>query len=348
MAINEQCFTITVGKLEEKVRLDVYLAQQGLKRSILNQPATVILLNGNPAKKGKPVKTHDIISVTYAEETFAGLRAQDIPLRVLFEDDELLVIDKEQDMVVHPALGNHEGTVVNALLGRYGMAFSKIFSEDQEGSALEVDGEAEVDGDFPEDTNYDEENTKNSSVKTTDEISLDSVLIRPGIVHRLDKDTSGTLVIARTPSSYRSLSAQFKGHTTTKTYIALAKGNFSRLEGSIQTNIKRDSRNRKRFVSCSGEEGRTALTHYRVLRQFPSYALVRINIHTGRTHQIRVHLTSLGHPVIGDVIYGKEDGTSLMLHALELGFNHPITHKRLTFRSPLPPRFLAYVREKRK
>ncbi|HKL57070.1 MAG TPA: pseudouridine synthase, partial [Sphaerochaeta sp.] len=131
-------------------------------------------------------------------------------------------------------------------------------------------------------------------------------------------------------------------------YVALARGNFSRVEGSIQHNIKRDSRNRKRFVTCGAEEGRTALTHYRVLRQFPGYALVRINIHTGRTHQIRVHLASLGHPLIGDVIYGKEDATTLMLHALELQVDHPVTDERLTFRSPLPLRFLQYVKGVRK
>jgi len=351
MAINTQCFEITVGKLEEKIRLDSYLSQQGLKRSVLSGKDTVILLNGNPAKKGKPVKTNDRITVTYTEEIFAGLSAQDIPLNVLYEDDELLVINKEQGMVVHPALGNHEGTVVNGLLGRYGMDFCTIFSQDPTGAleagAVEVDGDTEDDGDTPEEKERYRKREKNKESETETEresISIDSVLIRPGIVHRLDKDSSGTLVIARTLSSYRSLSAQFKAHTTKKTYIALAKGNFSRVEGSIQTNIKRDSRNRKRFVSCSGEEGRTALTHYRVLRQFPSYALVRINIHTGRTHQIRVHLQSLGHPLVGDVIYGKEDGTSLMLHALELGFDHPSSGERLTFRSPLPSRFLQYVR----
>ncbi len=322
MAIKEEHVEIIVGEVEKKTRLDAYLAQQGLKRSILNQPKTVILLNGNPSKKGKPVKAGDTILVTYTEEIFEGLSEQDIPLQVLYEDDELLVINKEQGMVVHPAIGNHEGTVVNALLSRYGMAFSTIFSQE--------DSDTEDEDESPE------------------EISLDSPLVRPGIVHRLDKDTTGTLVIARTLESLRSLVAQFKAHTTTKTYIGLAKGNFSRVEGTIQTNIKRDSRNRKRFVTCDGKEGRTALTNYRVLRQFPAFALVRIDIHTGRTHQIRVHFTSLGHPIIGDVIYGKGDDTTLMLHALELKVDHPVTGKRMSFRSPLPSRFLEYVQKPRK
>lgn len=352
MASSEQSLSITVGSLAEKMRLDAYLAQQGLKRSILSARETVILLNGKPAKKGKPVKAGDVISVTYTEVSFDGLIEQDIPLHVLYEDEDLLVINKDQGMVVHPALGNHEGTVVNALLGRYGMDFCTIFAE---GDACQEAGVGTGESEEPsasKDTakiaSEGEGSCGEKDEGDEEEISLESPRIRPGIVHRLDKDTSGTLVIARNLASYRSLLAQFKDHTTTKTYIALAKGNFSRLEGSIQTNIKRDSRNRKRFVSCSGEEGRSALTHYRVLRQFPSYALVRINIHTGRTHQIRVHLASLGHPVLGDVIYGKEDGTTLMLHALELGLDHPVTHRRLTFRSVLPPRFVAYVRGQRK
>ncbi|MFA6681614.1 MAG: RluA family pseudouridine synthase [Sphaerochaeta sp.] len=317
MAIKVQKFAFTVEELEEKMRLDAYLALQGLRRSVLGEPDTLILLNGKPAKKGKSVKTGDTLLITYTEEIFEGLVAEDIPLDVLYEDEELLAINKEQGMVVHPALGNHEGTVVNALLGRYGMDFSKLFLDEE------------------------------SDSEDLEEATLDSPLIRPGIVHRLDKDTSGTMVIARTSEAHRNLLAQFKAHTTTKTYIALAKGNFSRVEGSIQNNIKRDVRNRKRFVTCSGEEGRTALTHYRVLRQFQGFALVRINIHTGRTHQIRVHLTSLGHPLIGDVIYGKEDGTTMMLHALQLEIDHPSKQERMTFRSPLPARFLQYVQGRR-
>jgi len=320
MAIIEQSYTCTVENIEGKTRLDRYLVLQGLRRSVFSEPDTKILLNGKPAKKGRQVQNGDMVSVTYSEEIFEGLKEQDIPLEVVYEDDSLLVINKEQGMVVHPAVGNHDGTVVNALLGRYGMAFSKLFADEEDEREEEED----------------------------EEVSLNSPLIRPGIVHRLDKDTSGTMVIARDAESFCSLLAQFKAHTTTKTYIALAKGNFSRLEGSIGTNIKRDARNRKRFVTCSAEEGRTALTHYRVLRQFPSFALLRINIHTGRTHQIRVHLSSLGHPLVGDVIYGKEDGTTLMLHALLLEIDHPKTKKRLAFRSPLPSRFLRYVKGERK
>ena len=346
MAKEEQRLEITVGKLTEKIRLDAYLSQQGLKRSILSQNQTIILLNGSPTKKGKPVKEGDTITVTYTEENFEGLIEEDLPLHVLYEDEEILVINKEQGMVVHPAIGNHEGTVVNALLFRYGMEFSTLFAESPEPKKRE-DREESTNTDELMLPAHDTGEEEGEPEEHEEGLSLESPLIRPGIVHRLDKDTSGTLIIARTQESYLSLSAQFKAHTTTKTYIGLAKGTFSRLEGSIQTNIKRDLRNRKRFVTCSGQEGRSALTHYRVLRQFAGYALVRINIHTGRTHQIRVHFSSLGHPLIGDVIYGKEDGTTLMLHALSLAVDHPTTGKRVTFRSVLPARFLQYVRGKR-
>lgn len=313
MAKVHQTYTCVVGPGEGKRRLDVYLDQQGVKRSLVGAASTVIELNGKPAKKGKSVKEGDRITISYTEISFTSLTAQDIPLDVIYEDEHILVLNKEQGMVVHPGAGTYENTVVNALLERYGIDFASLFSEKD-----------------------DEEEEQEPNL-------LLSPSVRAGIVHRLDKDTSGTMVIARTPTSLATLSAQFKERTTTKTYIALAKGTFSKVEGSISHHIKRDSKNRKRFVTCGTEEGRDALTHYQVLRQFTHYALLRITLITGRTHQIRVHLASLGHPLIGDVLYGKEDGTTLMLHALELGFDHPESGERLSFRSALPQRFLQYV-----
>lgn len=313
MAYKEQTVELTVSETVQKVRLDSYLAQQGFKRSIFSDPGTQILVDGKPAKKSKLVNQGDHLTITYGEEVFEGLTAQDIPLKVLYEDEQLLVIDKEQGMVVHPAAGNHEGTVVNALLFRYGTDFDPGSSDDEE----------------------------------EDEVSLSSAAIRPGIVHRLDKDTSGALVIARTRESYRSLLEQFKAHTTGKTYIALVKGNFRIRYGTIESNITRDERNRKRFTTCSLDEGRRAFTEYTVLRQFKGFSLLRIVIRTGRTHQIRVHLASLNHPLVGDVIYGKEDGTTLMLHALKLAIDHPETGKRVVFTAPLPARFLSYVQSHR-
>jgi 23S rRNA pseudouridine1911/1915/1917 synthase len=305
MAIRYGDLELTVGELHGKTRLDAYVAANSpaIGRSTLSLPTTTILLNGRPCKKSKTVCEGDVIAVRYSEEFFDGLKAQDIPLSVLYEDRDLLVIDKQQGMVVHPANGNYEGTVVNALLHRYGDGFV-------------ADGTEE----------------------------LQSETIRPGIVHRLDKDTSGVLVIARTRESHRHLAAQFKDHTTEKWYIALAKGTFPRKRETVETDIARDKRDRKKFAVCPEGEGKHARTDYVVLRQYERFALLRIRIFTGRTHQIRVHMASIGHPLVGDPIYGKPDGTTLMLHALTLSVDSPSSGKRLCFRAPMPDRFPAFVK----
>jgi 23S rRNA pseudouridine1911/1915/1917 synthase len=314
MAIRYGHLEIPVGPLDNKIRLDAYVAAHttAIGRATLSLPTTTILLNGKAEKKSKPVKEGDVISISYSQEFFEGLKAQDLPLDVLYEDNDILVINKEQGMVVHPANGNYEGTVVNALLHRYGSSFT---------TCDEVQEEEE---------------------ETTD---LQTETIRPGIVHRLDKDTSGVLVIARTRESHRKLSAQFKDHTTEKWYIALAKGVFAQKQGKLVTNLTRDKRDRKKFTVCNEGEGKVAETHYTVLRQYRGFALVRIQILTGRTHQIRVHMASIGHPLIGDIIYGKPDGTTLMLHALSLKVYSPSNGERLCFRSPMPQRFRSFLRK---
>jgi 23S rRNA pseudouridine1911/1915/1917 synthase len=315
MAIRYGNLEIPVGPLEQKTRLDAYVASHttAIGRSTLSLPTTTILLNGKPEKKSKQVKEGDIISISYSQEFFEGLKAQDLPLSVLYEDKDILVLDKAQGMVVHPANGNYEGTVVNALLYRYGSSFTTS-EEAQEEEDEEL-------------------------------LDLHTETIRPGIVHRLDKDTSGVLVVARTRESHRNLSAQFKDHTTEKWYIAIAKGVFSKRQGKLVTNLARDKRDRKKFAVCPEGEGKTAETHYRVLKQYKNFALLRIQILTGRTHQIRVHMASLGHPLIGDVIYGKNDGTTLMLHALNLKLDSPSSGERLSFCSPMPERFRSFIKK---
>jgi 23S rRNA pseudouridine1911/1915/1917 synthase len=315
MAIRYGNLEIPVGPLEQKTRLDAYVASHTtvIGRSTLSLSTTTILLNGKPEKKSKQVKEGDIISVSYSQEFFEGLKAQDLPLSVLYEDNDMLVLDKAQGMVVHPANGNYEGTVVNALLYRYGSSFTTS-EEAQDEEDEEI-------------------------------LGLQTETIRPGIVHRLDKDTSGVLVVARTRESHRNLSAQFKDHTTEKWYIAIAKGVFSNKQGKLVTNLSRDKRDRKKFAVCPEGEGKTAETHYVVLKQYKNFALLRIQILTGRTHQIRVHMASLGHPLIGDVIYGKNDGTTLMLHALNLKLDSPSSGERLSFCSPMPERFRSFIKK---
>lgn len=317
MPTRQKHHRVTVGEVVGKMRVDVYLSQaiEILSRSTLSDENTVILINGKTVKKSKPVQTGDVIDVSYTEEFFEGLVAQDIPLDILYEDSDMLVINKEQGMVVHPAHGNYEGTLVNALLFRYGDAFAK----EDEGTMPESDTETDV---------------------------LDSAAIRPGIVHRLDKDTSGVLVVARHKLSHRDLANQFKEHTTTKIYIAVVRGNFKAKSGVVEANLKRDPSDRKLFTTCASPEGRYAKTSYTVLKQYKDCSLLRIALFTGRTHQIRVHMLSIGHPIVGDPLYGKEEPGGLLLHASLLEVDHPTTRARMRFRSPLPPRFRHYLKSR--
>ena len=248
-------------------------------------------------KKSRKLKIGERVSITYKEEILEGLEKEEIPLSILYEDDDILVINKEQGMTVHPGAGVYSGTLANALLGLYGEDF-------------------ETCGDS----------------------------LRPGIVHRLDKDTSGVMVIAKTKEAHLSLSEQFSEHTNEKYYLALAKGFFTNREGICDKRIVRDRNNRKKYtVTNNKSEGKDALTKWRVLSQGRNYALLSIRIFTGRTHQIRVHLSSISHPILGDPIYSRKDenypDASLMLHAYRLVFNHPVTKEKMVFRAPLADRF---------
>ena len=316
MGVKEGRVDLVVESLEQPLRLDVYVASHTdiISRSTLSESDTTIKLNGKTSKKSKLVREGDRISIHFSQSFFEGIEGEDIPLTVLYEDEDLLAINKEQGMVVHPANGNMEHTLVNALVHRYGKQFCEELQDDTE----------------------DEQ-----------EVDLSSPAVRPGIVHRLDKDTSGVMVIARNRISHRHLSAQFKDRTTKKMYIALVKGVFKNKHGVIEKHLKRDPKDRKKFTTCADNEGRYAKTEYQVLRQYHGFALLRITLHTGRTHQIRVHLSKEGHPIIGDPIYGKNDGQTLMLHALLLELDSPSKGRRLRFVAAMPERFRSYIRSTR-
>ncbi|MCR5731486.1 MAG: RluA family pseudouridine synthase [Sphaerochaetaceae bacterium] len=278
-----------------------------LARPIFSREDTIITINGKIAKKSSKVKVGDLVKVDYTEEFFEKLTPQNIPLAVLYEDDDMLVINKSAGMVVHPGAGNYENTLVNALLYRYGEDFQTLEDE--------------------------EEN-----------------LLRPGIVHRLDKDTSGVLVVAKTAQSHSNLSSQFALHSNEKIYIAICKGVFVKKRGKIDNYLKRSDVNRKQYaVSKKEGDGKRAITNYQVLRQFENTALVRLRIETGRTHQIRVHMASLGHPVLGDELYGRKDKDYeglMCLHSFSLKLDHPVNGKRLCFRAPMPERIKKYIESK--
>lgn len=285
-------------------RLDTIATKSlSISRSIFSLPDTKILLNGKEAKKGAKVKEGDRIEISYTEEIFEGLKKENIELRIIYEDEDILVINKEEGMVVHPGSGNFSGTLCNALLGLYGENFELL-----------------------------EDNS-----------------IRPGIVHRLDKDTSGVMVIAKNKEALDNLSNQFSLHTNEKYYLAICKGFFSEFEGYIDSRITRDKKDRKKFtVTTNKSEGKDALTKYRVISQNMDYAFLRLRLYTGRTHQIRVHLASINHPVLGDPIYSRLDkkyrDSSLMLHSERLVIFHPRTGERMVFRAPIPERFVSILK----
>ena len=284
-------------------RVDQIASREGgVQRSIFSSPSALIMINGRSVKKSAKVREGDLVSIEYDDEVFEGLEAEDIPLTVLYEDDDILVIDKAQGISVHPGAGCFSGTVANALLSRYGEDFS-----------------------------------------TSDDDT------RPGIVHRLDKDTSGVMIIARNLSSHQKLQEEFSSHRTEKHYYAIAKGFFTQQEAVIEKRIERDPRDRKKFrTTDSPVRGKDAKTSYRVLKQMDGYALLDVRIYTGRTHQIRVHLSSSGHSLLGDPVYSSKDrrfpDAKLMLHAGRLRIKHPSTGVMMEFTSPVPERFQEIIR----
>ena len=253
-----------------------------------------VLVNGSAARSSRVLRERDRVDIE--PDQLAPLRAEPeaIPLRVLYEDQDLVAIDKPAGMVVHAGAGVHTGTLVNALLGRF-----------QSLSAL--GGE-----------------------------------LRPGIVHRLDRFTSGVILVAKNDAAHRALAALFAGRQVEKTYLALVHGNVQQDRGRIEKPIARDPRHRTRMTARLGR-GRAAWTEYRVLRRFVGFTLMEVRIGTGRTHQIRVHLASIGHPVAGDRLYGAPATSGIhpprerfFLHAHRIRFQHPFTGQPVEIESPLP------------
>ena len=289
-------------------RLDAYLAAKlpDLSRSRIQTliREQYILLNGNPAKPRDSVKSGDSISVVIPEAVPDIAAPQDIPLDILYEDDHILVLHKEHGIVVHPAPGNPDGTLVNALLHHCKGQLSGI-------------GGVE----------------------------------RPGIVHRLDKDTSGCLVVAKSDIAHQSLSTQFSERSTMeKLYLAVTHGIPAKEKDTIFTHIGRHPVNRQKMAVINPPGGKTAITDYEILAADAATltALVLCHLHTGRTHQIRVHLHHKGTPLLGDPIYGKPSQNServgrLMLHAWRLTLDHPVSNERLHFEAPIPMEYQPWL-----
>ena len=290
---------------DENIRIDKFLAErlEGITRSRIQH----LVEDGNVTVDGKTVKpNHKLkcgqnvcVDVPEAKET--DIKAEDISLDIVYEDEHLLVVNKPQDMVVHPAAGNYEGTLVNALLHHCGDSLSGI-----------------------------------------------NGVIRPGIVHRIDKDTSGLLLVAKDDVTHNGLAEQIKEHSLTRKYVALVHGNFRQDEGTVDAPIGRHPTDRKKMC-ITDKNSKNAVTHYKVLQRFMEYTLVECRLETGRTHQIRVHMASLGHPVMGDKTYGvKKEKYNLkgqLLHAKLLGFVHPVTGEYMEFETEIPERFEKFLKK---
>ena len=286
-------------------RIDSFISEYNteLTRSTVQRliEETQITVNGKKTKPSYKTKVNDEILINIPEPKEADLKPQNIPIEILFEDNDIIVVNKPKGMVVHPANGNPDGTLVNAVMAICKDSLSGIGGE-----------------------------------------------IRPGIVHRLDKDTSGAIIVAKNDKAHIKLSEDLKNHKIKKTYIALVRGIIKENEATINMPIARSKQDRKKMAV--DKNGKEAITHFKVLNRYKEkYTLLEINIETGRTHQIRVHLSHIGYPIIGDNTYsnGKNEWgiVGQCLHAKALDFKHPITGKDIHIEAPIPEYFNTILKE---
>lgn len=280
------------------MRIDRFIAEGlGLySRSQLKVRLDKVFINGRESKKSHRVRSGDEVHFCVKKMRPQDVIPEPIPLEILFENSAVLLVNKPQGMVVHPARGNFSNTIVNALLYHYEELKTEFGDEE----------------------------------------------LRPGIVHRLDKDTSGVLIVGKTASAHAFLATQFKSRRVRKTYLAIVKGTPRMPKARIKKALRRSPTHRKRFI-CVSHNGKMAITDFVVLRSYERYSFLKVMPQTGRTHQIRVHLKSIGCPVLGDALYSRRDAgfpvVGLMLHAYKLNIFLPGENRRRTFRAPLPERF---------
>ena len=294
---------LTAATEHAGVRLDAFLSADGaLTRS---QAARLIAegrvrVNGKPAAKSARLSGGETVTVDVPQLRETALPPQDIPLDVVYEDDDVIVVNKPTGLVVHPAPGHPDGTLVNALLDHCGDSLSGIGGEK-----------------------------------------------RPGIVHRIDRDTSGLIIAAKTDAAHLALSAQLKDHSLSRTYECLVTGNMKQDSGTVDAPIGRSSADRKKMAVVP--TGRRAVTHWEVVARYPGVTHLRCRLETGRTHQIRVHMAHIGHPILGDTVYGAKKPvpglTGQCLHATGLRFVHPRTGEPVELHCPLPPEFTAMLQK---
>ncbi len=295
----------TVYNGESSQRLDVFVsveADVSRSRAAALADEGAVLVNGKPSAKNTKLKTGDRVEITIPDPCEYEIKAENIPLDIIYEDSDLLVVNKPKGMVVHPAAGNFEGTLVNALMFHCGDSLSGI-----------------------------------------------NGVMRPGIVHRIDKNTSGLLMVAKNDFAHNSLALQIKEHSFTREYAAIVYGNIKDDTGTVNAPIDRHPIKRKQMAVVAG--GREAVTHYEVIERLDGFTYLKLRLETGRTHQIRVHTAYIGHPVAGDDVYGpKKVITELngqCLHARKIGFVHPRSNEYMEFESDLPDYFERFIKRKR-
>ena len=292
-------FSFNVSETDEGKRADVFLSENmtSVSRSYIQKcfKDGAVMLNGAVIKANRKLKTDEEIYITLPDTEELSIEAEDIPLDIIYEDDDILVVNKPKGMVVHPAAGHYEGTLVNALMYHCGDSLSGI-----------------------------------------------NGVMRPGIVHRIDKDTTGALVVCKSDIAHRGLSEQLAVHSINRRYRAIVHGTFRDNEFTIDAPIGRHKTDRKKMAVIPN--GKRAVTDVKVLEELKGYTYIECTLHTGRTHQIRVHMAHIGHPILGDTVYGPKkcavklcDGQTL--HAYMIGFVHPIKNEYMEFYAPLPQYF---------
>lgn len=296
--VKEVCFEASLADDDERIDKVVTEWFADLSRSYIQKMIKDgnIFVNGKNIKSNYRVKEGDQIRCSIPACVEPEIAAQDIPLDILYEDEDLLVVNKPKGMVVHPSAGHYSNTLVNALLFHC------------HGQLSGING-----------------------------------VFRPGIVHRIDKDTTGSLIVCKSEAAHKGIAMQLKEHSITRKYRAICYGNFEQTTGTVDAPIGRDVRDRKK-MAVNEKNGKPAVTHYRVLQQFQGFSYIECELETGRTHQIRVHMTSIGHPLLGDEVYGRRTCKYKLqgqcLHAMTIGFVHPVKGEYMEFTAPLPDYFI--------
>ena len=292
-------FSYRIGLEDEDERIDkwISLTLESLSRSYIQKliKDNLVFVNGRPQKASYRIKVDDEISFQIPEAVSPSIPAEDIPLSVLYEDDDILIVNKPKGMVVHPAPGHYNGTLVNAVM-----------------------------------------------FHCKDHLSGINGVMRPGIVHRIDKDTTGSIIICKNDNAHNLVAAQLKEHSITRRYHAIVYGRLQDDEGCIDAPIGRDPRERKK-MAINNTNGKPAVTHYIVIKRYKDYTYIECQLETGRTHQIRVHMASIGHPLLGDTVYSnrksKYNLEGQTLHAMTIGLIHPSSREYLEVSAPLPEYF---------